>query len=198
MDTEKIKVLYIDDEINNLFAFKANLRYDYDILTTNNIDEVFSILNSNSEIRIIFCDKRMPNKNGIDLLKEIRSIYPNIIRIIITAYTDKNDIIDSINKCHIFKYLEKPFNFEEIIDTINTSNDYYLSKNKKNDSAEKNNYRNEIANKLLVINSIIRYGYKPTMKKLGDKYKDYIISIENANYYDLKHELISELKILVN
>jgi response regulator RpfG family c-di-GMP phosphodiesterase len=207
MDKEKnIKILYIDDEINNLFAFKSNLRHDYNVLTTSNLDEVWEILNKNQDIRVIFCDKRMPVKNGIDLLRDIKAYYPHIVRIIITAYTNKEDIINSINTSHIFKYIEKPFNFTEIIEIIENSNKYFLSKVNKNIEIEKKDcethldvkdLRENVANRLLVINNLIREGYQKTLKKLGDKHQDYITSIKDSNYYALKHELISEIKHLV-
>lgn len=203
---KKIKILYIDDEINNLYTFKANLRFDYNVLTTNNIDEVWQILNNNQDIRVIFCDKKMPEKDGIELLREIKTSYPNIIRIILTAYTDKNDVINSINRCHIFKYIEKPFNFNEIIEIIESSNQYFLSKVNKNIEVEKKDcklqlnikeHREDVANKLLIVNNLIREGYQNTLKKLGNKYHDYIISVKDSNYYAVKHELISEIKPLV-
>ena len=203
---KKIKILYIDDEINNLYTFKANLRFNYNVLTTNNIDEVWEILNKNQDIRVIFCDKKMPQKDGIELLREIKVSYPNIIRVILTAYTDKNDIINSINRCHIFKYIEKPFNFSEIIEIIEMSNQYFLSKVNKSIEVEKKDCklhlnikdrREDVANKLLIVNNLIREGYQNTLKKLGHKYQDYIISVKDSNYYAVKHELISEIKPLV-
>jgi response regulator RpfG family c-di-GMP phosphodiesterase len=202
----KIKILYIDDEVNNLYTFKANLRFDYNVLTTNNIDEVWEILNNNQDIRVIFCDKRMPQTDGIELLRQIKTSYPNIIRVILSAYTDRDDIIESINRCHIFKYIEKPFNFEDIRTIIEISNQYFLSKVNKNIEVDKKDcklqinikdHREEVANKLFIINNLIREGYQNTLKKLGDKYRDYIISVKDSNYYAVKHELISEIKPLV-
>jgi response regulator RpfG family c-di-GMP phosphodiesterase len=202
----KIKILYIDDEVNNLYTFKANLRFDYNVLTTNNIDEVWEILNNNQDIRVIFCDKRMPQTDGIELLRQIKTSYPNIIRVILSAYTDRDDIIESINRCHIFKYIEKPFNFEDIRTIIEISNQYFLSKVNKNIEVDKKDCklqinikenREDVANKLFIINNLIREGYQNTLKKLGDKYRDYIISVKDSNYYAVKHELISEIKPLV-
>jgi len=204
----KIKILYIDDEINNLVAFKANLRYDYEVLITSDVEEVWDILNNNQDIRVVFCDKKMPKKDGIELLRELKNYYPNIIRIILTAYTDKEDIINSINRCHIFKYIEKPFNFEEIREIIESSNQYFLSKINKNIENEKKDckilntkdvheYREDVANKLLIINNLIREGYHNTVKKLGNKYQDYILSVKDSNYYAIKHELIHEIKPLI-
>jgi response regulator RpfG family c-di-GMP phosphodiesterase len=202
----KIKILYIDDEVNNLYTFKANLRFDYNVLTTSNIDEVWDILNNNQDIRVIFCDKRMPQTDGVELLRKIKTSYPNIIRVILTAYTDKEDIIDSINRCHIFKYIEKPFNFEEIRNIIEISNQYFLLEVNKNIEVDKKDcklqinvkdHRDDVANKLFIINNLIREGYQNTLKKLGDKYHDYILSVKDSNYYAIKHELISEIKPLV-
>jgi len=107
--SEKIKILYIDDEPENLVGFKASLRFDYQILTAVNIPDAISCLDNNPGIRIIFCDQRMPGKTGVDFFEDIRVTHPLPVRIILTAYTDIESIIDAINKGHIFRYVQKPW-----------------------------------------------------------------------------------------
>ena len=125
-NSNKIKVLYLDDEVNNLIGFKASFRVDYTILIANNSIEAFQHLEKHPDIRIIFCDQRMPDKTGVEFFEEIRSTYPLPIRILLTGYTDIESVIDSINRGNIFRYVKKPWTNEDIVSSINQANKFYM------------------------------------------------------------------------
>ncbi len=124
---EKIKILYIDDEPHNLLGFKAAFRMDYTIFTALNTTEAVKILAENLDIRIIFCDQRMPDKTGVDFFDEIRSDFPLPVRILITAYTDVEAVIDAINKGNIFRYVRKPWSNVDIMSCIEEANKFYIA-----------------------------------------------------------------------
>ncbi|MGI4898379.1 MAG: hybrid sensor histidine kinase/response regulator [Janthinobacterium lividum] len=124
--SDKIKVLYVDDEINNLLGFKANFRLSYQILIADNTAEALDLLNKNPDIRIIFCDQRMPDKTGVEFFEEVRQQFPNPIRILLTAYADIEAVIDSINRGNIFRYVKKPWVEEDIISAIEEGNKFYM------------------------------------------------------------------------
>ncbi len=137
---EKIKILYIDDEPDNLVGFKASLRLDYHILTAVNVPQALSCLENHPDIRIIFCDQRMPNKTGVEFFEDIRISYPLPVRILLTAYTDVESIIDAINKGNIFRYVKKPWAEADIISAIDEANKFYKANSMlaiKNDELEK-------------------------------------------------------------
>jgi two-component system sensor histidine kinase/response regulator len=137
---EKIKVLYVDDEPENLVGFKASLRLDYQILTAVNIPEAISYLDKDPEIRVIFCDQRMPGKTGVEFFEEIRITHPLPVRIMLTAYTDVESIIDAINKGHIFRYVKKPWIEADILWAIDEANKFYMANSMlaiKNDELQK-------------------------------------------------------------
>lgn len=123
---DKIKILYLDDEIHNLVGFKASFRLNYTILVAINSDEAREHLRKNPDIRIIFCDQRMPDINGVDFLEEITRDYPLPVRILLTGYTDVESVIDSINRANIFRYLRKPYLPEDIISCIEQANKFYM------------------------------------------------------------------------
>ncbi len=125
--SEKIKILYIDDELNNLIGFRASLRIDYQVFTAQNTLQATQYLAANNDIRIIFCDQRMPQQTGVEFFEEIRSLFPLPIRILITAYTDINIVIDSINKGNIFRYVSKPWKEVDILSAIDEANKFYLT-----------------------------------------------------------------------
>ncbi|SDM22479.1 Response regulator receiver domain-containing protein [Daejeonella rubra] len=124
---EKIKILYVDDEINNLTGFKASFRMSYNIMIAVNATDALEHLNSHPDIRVIFCDQRMPGKTGVQFFEEIRSRYPKPIRILLTGYTDIDSVIDSINLGNIFRYVKKPWNDGDILAAINEANKFYVS-----------------------------------------------------------------------
>lgn len=125
--SDKIKILYVDDEPDNLVGFKASLRFNYRVLTAVNIPQAISCLNNHPDIRVIFCDQRMPGKTGVEFFEEIRISHPLPVRILITAYTDVESTIDSINKGHIYRYVKKPWAEADIISAIVEANKFYMA-----------------------------------------------------------------------
>lgn len=111
MQTEeenKINVLYVDDEVNNLTAFKASFRRNYNIITAKSAEEGMKILDEN-EIEVILTDQRMPEMTGVEFLQSIIEKHPNPMRILVTGYSDIDAVIDAVNKGQIYKYISKPW-----------------------------------------------------------------------------------------
>ena len=125
--TEKIKILYIDDEQDNLLGFKATLRFHYQVYTAIDVPQAISHLNDHPDIRIVFSDQRMPGQTGVDFFEIIRHSHPLPVRILITAYTDVESVIDSINKGNIFRYIKKPWEESELFSAIEEANKFYLT-----------------------------------------------------------------------
>jgi len=123
----KIKVLYIDDEQNNLNGFKAAFRFDYTVLTAVNIEQAYTHLKENADIIVILCDQRMPDKTGDQFFEEIRGQFPNPIRVLITGYSDIESVIDAVNKGHIFRYIKKPWTDTDIKSAVEESNKFYIT-----------------------------------------------------------------------
>lgn len=122
--TKKIRVLYLDDEDNNLRSFKAAFRRDYEVYTANNTEDAFSILKTHKP-QVIFSDQRMPVTTGVEFFNAVRQVFPDPVRILITGFTDVNDIIDAINKGHVYRYITKPWSEAEIKVAIENAYDLY-------------------------------------------------------------------------
>ncbi|MEP1097571.1 MAG: response regulator [Cyclobacteriaceae bacterium] len=110
---KKYSLLYVDDEATNLRVFKSNFRKYFNVFTTTNPLEAVDILREN-EIQVIVTDQRMPEMTGTELLERILPDHPDLIKIILTGFTDIEAIKDGINRCGIYKYITKPWNFEEM------------------------------------------------------------------------------------
>ncbi|PZX51072.1 response regulator receiver domain-containing protein [Algoriphagus ratkowskyi] len=113
---EKIRILYVDDEENNLQAFKATFRRDYKIFIAISASDGREIL-KNEEVDIVVTDQRMPHESGVEFLESIIPLHPNPIRILLTGYTDIQAVIDAINKGQVYHYLTKPWE-EDYLRTV--------------------------------------------------------------------------------
>lgn len=136
MPENKIAILYVDDEENNLFSFKATFRIKYQVHTAISGDEALKILAA-KPIQIIITDQRMPEMTGVEFLEKVLEKYPDPMRILLTGYADMEAVVDAVNKGKIFHYLAKPWNEEELDMTINRAYEKYLEKVKLKELNEK-------------------------------------------------------------
>lgn len=126
-DQFRIKVLYLDDEENNLRSFKAAFRRDYEVHVANNTEKAFQLIKECSP-HVIFSDQRMPVTTGVEFFNAVRQVFPDPVRILMTGYTDLQAIVDAINKGHIYRYITKPWNDTEIKVAIENAYDVYLTR----------------------------------------------------------------------
>ncbi len=119
MENQKIRILYVDDEVGNLVGFKSTFRQLYDIKTAVSGKEGIEILDANPDIEIIITDQRMPEMTGLEFLSAIKEKHAEPIRILLTGYTDFSALVEAINKGQIYRYLQKPWNEEEIKVVVN-------------------------------------------------------------------------------
>lgn len=125
MESSKIKVLYVDDEPNNLISFKANYREFFEIYTAESAEAGRKCIEKN-EIHVLITDQRMPIQNGVQFLESVVKNNPQIIRIILTGYADLETVVEAINKGQIYKYIIKPFDFDDLKSTIESAYDQYV------------------------------------------------------------------------
>ena len=107
-------LLCIDDEINILNALKRLLRKEgFNLLTASSGKEGLKLLYEN-DVHVVVSDQRMPEMNGTEFLKQVKESHPDIIRIILTGYTDVDSISEAINEGHIYKFFLKPWNDQNL------------------------------------------------------------------------------------
>jgi len=114
---EEIKVLYVDDEVHNLTSFKASFRRNFTIFTATSADEAKEVLKKN-KIDVLITDQRMPGTVGTELLAHTVETYPDIMRILLTGFADIDALKDAVNRGQIYKYLQKPWDDQEVINSI--------------------------------------------------------------------------------
>lgn len=128
VEDKKIRVLYIDDELNNLLAFQASFRRKYKIFIASSSAEGMSILNDEKDIQVIICDQRMPQSTGVEFFQVIRKAFPDPVRILLTGYTDAEAIINAINEGEIFRYIKKPWDEFELQNAVQNAFELYTTR----------------------------------------------------------------------
>ncbi len=117
-------ILVLDDEQRSLESIQRILDDRFDVHIANTIQQAEDIL-QREWIQILLCDHRMPEMTGVEFTEKIRDAYPDIIRMIISGYTESGDIIDAINKGGIYQYITKPWHPDELITKLNNAVDLF-------------------------------------------------------------------------
>ncbi|MBK7535557.1 MAG: sigma-54-dependent Fis family transcriptional regulator [Myxococcales bacterium] len=113
LDSKRYPILIVDDEQDNLDAFRFNFRKTFDILTATNGPEALAVL-AERDVAVVVTDQRMPKMTGIELLREIRQRHPETVGIILTAFTDVDVLVEAINLGQIYRYITKPWDAKEV------------------------------------------------------------------------------------
>ncbi|MBN2480412.1 MAG: response regulator [Bacteroidales bacterium] len=124
MATDKFSILYVDDEEHNLISFRATFRLHYKIHTAISGAEGLDVLRNNP-VDLIITDQRMPDMTGIQFLEKTIPEFPNVMRMILTGFSDIGVIIDAINTGGVFRYITKPWDENELRMTIENARQVY-------------------------------------------------------------------------
>lgn len=135
-EEEKIKVLFVDDELHNLEAFKATFRREFNVFVCLSVDEAMLLLEK-EEMHVILSDQRMPGTTGVEFFGKIIDKYPDSIRILITGYADIGIVVEAVNKGKIYQYIQKPWDNIMLKEIIEKAYGVYKEEiNKKKDLEE--------------------------------------------------------------
>ncbi|MEM1124395.1 MAG: histidine kinase, partial [Bacteroidota bacterium] len=110
---KKATILYVDDEEDNLITFRAYFRRHYQTLIAQSGEAALTIL-ADKSVDLVISDQRMPEMTGVELLEKVRLQHPEIIRLVLTGYSDMEAIVKAINIGKIYHYATKPFQPEEL------------------------------------------------------------------------------------
>jgi two-component system, response regulator, stage 0 sporulation protein F len=117
--SEKIVILYVDDEPINLLLFQKNFEKKYSVITAESGQNGLEELLKNTAIKIVISDMKMPGMNGVEFIRKAKKEYPSIEFFILTGFEITVEIADALNEKIINKYFRKPFNMYDIETAIN-------------------------------------------------------------------------------
>jgi PAS domain S-box-containing protein len=113
-DPDRPRILIVDDEEAILETMTFTFMDLYEVLTTPDPTQALQILEENEPVAVVITDQRMPGMTGVELLREVYERFPETVRIILTGFADSEATIRAINDGHIYGYINKPWEPEEL------------------------------------------------------------------------------------
>lgn len=105
----KLKMLIVDDELQMLESLRQLFDSEFIVLTAQSGEEALALAQQSPDLAVVISDQRMPTMKGVELLKQIKQMLPDTMRILLTGYTDLDAVLDSVNLGEIFRYVRKPW-----------------------------------------------------------------------------------------
>jgi signal transduction histidine kinase len=182
------RILYLDDEENNLVAFKALFRREYEVYTTTSPQEAVQLLNE-FQFQVILSDQKMPDISGVEFFELTVTDFPDAVRVLVTGYADIEAVIDAINKGGVYRYVTKPWDENDLRICIENAFEKFYSRvelkeknralQQANSDLEKFIYSasHDLRAPLVTIKGIIQLA---KMDQLGEKAEDYFQMIEKS------------------
>ncbi|MEH2384321.1 MAG: SpoIIE family protein phosphatase [Nostoc sp.] len=121
----KLKLMVVDDEPDNLDLLYRTFRRDFQVYKANHALGALEILEKFGEMAVIISDQRMPEMSGTEFFSRTVERYPDTIRILLTGFTDVEDLVDAINSGQVFKYITKPWNPDRLRALVEQASDTY-------------------------------------------------------------------------
>lgn len=118
-------VLVVDDEPASVELLRITLGPDYKVYTTSGGDEALQALDAHPEIALAIIDQRMPRMSGTELIQRTVDRYPDLIRVILTGYTDADALVEAINTGKVYRYLTKPWRKDELLGVVRQGLEVY-------------------------------------------------------------------------
>ena len=109
----KPRVLFVDDDERILNGVRAMFRQEYDVVVATSGEAALEIVNRGG-VHVVVSDQRMPGMMGVELLRKVRAVAPNAVRMLLTGYSDLASLVGSINEGEIFRFVKKPWDNDEL------------------------------------------------------------------------------------
>lgn len=122
---KKAKMLVVDDEPDNLDLLYRTFRRDFNVLKAESGMQALEVLATEGEVAVIISDQRMPEMKGTEFLSKTVPQFPDTVRIILTGFTDIEDLVDAINSGQVYKYITKPWDPNELKAVVQRATETY-------------------------------------------------------------------------
>ena len=122
---KKPKMLVVDDEPDNLDLLYRTFRRDFNVLKAESGVHALEVLGVEGEVAVIISDQRMPEMKGTEFLSKTVPQFPDTVRIILTGFTDIEDLVDAINSGQVYKYITKPWDPNELKAVVQRATETY-------------------------------------------------------------------------
>jgi CheY-like chemotaxis protein len=123
--SKKPRMLVVDDEPDNLDLLYRTFRREFNVLRAESGVEALKVLASEGEVAVIISDQRMPEMKGTEFLSKTVPDFPDTVRIILTGFTDVEDLVEAINAGQVYRYITKPWDPEELKHVVERASETY-------------------------------------------------------------------------
>ena len=120
------KIMIVDDEPANLRTLERLFRPVYQVVTAPSGVEALALLDQH-DVALLISDQRMPAMTGIELMMKTVAVRPQMVKILLTGYTDVGALIEAINSGLVYRYLTKPWNNDDLRTTVSRALEHYES-----------------------------------------------------------------------
>ncbi len=144
-------MLVVDDEPDNLDLLYRTFRRDFSVLKAESGIQALEILASEGEVAVIISDQRMPEMKGTEFLSKTLPQFPNTVRIILTGFTDIEDLVEAINSGQVYKYITKPWDPNELKGVVQKAAETYEFLNQRTEELEEAQIQIELLNTVVNI-----------------------------------------------
>ena len=117
-------VLVVDDEQRSLETLKRTLDDHFTVFTASSAEQGNAVM-AQELVQIVLSDQRMPGTSGVAFLRGVRAQWPNTVRLILSGYTEAEDIITGINEAGIWQYLLKPWHPDQLLLTLQSAGELW-------------------------------------------------------------------------
>lgn len=148
-DKIKLKLMVVDDEPDNLDLLYRTFRREFQVCKAESGVKALEVLDQEGEMAVIISDQRMPEMNGTEFLGKTVDRFPDTVRILLTGYTDVEDLVDAINAGQVFKYITKPWNPEELKSVVQQAADTYKVVKQRTNSLNRSLRRESLFNEVM-------------------------------------------------
>ncbi|HEX8843580.1 MAG TPA: response regulator [Pyrinomonadaceae bacterium] len=131
------KIMVVDDEPANLRLLERLFRRDYTVVSAASGEEALKLLDHH-DVALLITDQRMPGMTGIELLKQTVNTRRHMVRIILTGYTDVGALVEAINCGHVYKYVQKPWDNDELRLTVERALEHYETNRSRHELEQAN------------------------------------------------------------
>jgi len=145
---EKPKMLVVDDEPDNLDLLYRTFRRDFHVLKAESGVRALELLATEGEVAIIISDQRMPEMKGTEFLSRTLPQFPNTVRIILTGFTDIEDLVEAINSGQVYKYITKPWDPSELKNVVQKATETYELLNQRAEELSRAQLQTELLTKI--------------------------------------------------
>jgi FixJ family two-component response regulator len=119
------RILVVDDEEAILETMTFTFEDDYEVLTSKSASEALALLDESGPVAVVISDQRMPEMTGVDFLAKVFERHPEAVRIILTGFADMDAIIAAINDGHVYAYITKPWEPDDLKQVVKRAVDHY-------------------------------------------------------------------------